>query len=566
MPRRSSATASLSSLVPRLPVRPSARCRAKGPFTQICLGVTMLRDVIVVVAFGVALEVAALTFFPSEEGFDPATLGFLVAEILSSFVLGAAVAGLLLLLCWADGTSLGACLKARLPWLHGRVWAPLLAPHESAIRGAGVVLLGFAVFQSADALEAATEFKLEPLLALMTASFVVVNFTSGAEHLEHALHAVALPATLTFFTLTGASMNLEVLVRVFPWAMAYFAFRMVTVVLGSWTGGLWAGELPRNRNISWATYITQAGVALALVEETKHALGPAEARHRGLPVDAFLVDGVSWADAWATTVIGSIVIAQLVGPVAFKFAIRHVGEDGKAAKDDEQIARQLQRCNTGVFNDAESSDIIAAVEAKHAHQAQREQADSAPSAVVPREPDSPPPPGLKPGSDAHRWATRASAKEVAHARLQSSGSPSTSSIGSVSRLLPSVGSSVGAPIGQRKAHVFHAFGPAAGHLQGPVQPIARPGARFPAPGASSAVVCATCAADASSSLGRAAAREASPTAAGAGSGAASPLSNPASPFSPRNPAGGAATNSATDASVSRVHAVQDCAGGASDSE
>jgi Trk K+ transport system NAD-binding subunit len=77
--------------------------------------------------------------------------------------------------------------------------------------------------------------------------------------------------------------------------------------MGSFAGGIVAGE-PMQFNLThWLTAVTMAGVGLGLAKE----------------VD---VEFSTWGGQFATMIIAVIVLSQLIGPPLFKWAIGHVGE------------------------------------------------------------------------------------------------------------------------------------------------------------------------------------------------------------------------------------------------
>ena len=121
------------------------------------------------------------------------------------------------------------------------------------------------------------------------------------------LAKVASPIYVIFFTLTGAALALDVLADTWWIAVALFMVRLVGLFIGSYAGGVIAGE-PRSINLThWLTAVTMAGVGLGLAKE----------------VD---VEFSAWGAQFATMIIAVIVLSQLVGPPLFKWAINFVGE------------------------------------------------------------------------------------------------------------------------------------------------------------------------------------------------------------------------------------------------
>jgi Kef-type K+ transport system membrane component KefB len=129
--------------------------RAKGPFTQTALGVTMITDVGVIVLFAINSSVtdALLTGL----GLDLTFVVLLLAELLLSLLLG---------------------------YLLGKVLAFILSRHVPRIvKTGGILLAGFAIFilsaqiREINHTRLSFEIFLEPLLICMVGSFVVTNYT-----------------------------------------------------------------------------------------------------------------------------------------------------------------------------------------------------------------------------------------------------------------------------------------------------------------------------------------------------------------------------------------------------
>lgn len=259
--------------------------RAKGTFTRTMLGVTVIMDVVVIMVFAINSAIADALF--TNVGFNFNFLALVFAEILVSLGVGWLLAKAITFLC-----SLPFNLTAKAFVLLG---------------------LGYGVFELAGFVKHYTEhhgpfeFALEPLLICMIASFYVTNWTRYRNDLSDILHRLGPPVYVAFFTLTGASLALNILVSVWPIALALVVVRLVGIFIGSFTGGVISKQPMAHNRISWMAYVTQAGVGLGLAKEV---------------VVAFPEIGVGFS----TMIIAVIVINQLIGPPGLKFAIQHVGE------------------------------------------------------------------------------------------------------------------------------------------------------------------------------------------------------------------------------------------------
>jgi len=276
--------------------------RARGPLTKMALGVTVIMDVVVIVLFAINSSIADALFTPLR--FDPRFILVVVAEVVASVILGALL-----------GRVLGLAAGRR---------APL------AVKSLALLVIGWGVFLFSARMRHLSagwgpfEVLLEPLLICMVAGFVVTNFTSFRTDFERILNLTGPPVYLVFFTLAGASLNMEVLARTWPIALALFAVRLVAIFIGSFFGGVAAGEPMRLNRIAWMSFVTQAGIGLGLAKEVA-------------------VEFPDWGAAFATTIISVIVLNQVVGPPLFKWALGLAGESrvGAGRRDLESTPTAL---------------------------------------------------------------------------------------------------------------------------------------------------------------------------------------------------------------------------------
>jgi Trk K+ transport system NAD-binding subunit/Kef-type K+ transport system membrane component KefB len=261
--------------------------RAKGPFTHTTLGVTVIMDAVVIIMFAVASEVTHAVL--SDIDFNASFAGLLLLELGLSVFCGIALWQFIVMI-----------LRVRL---------------QSMVKSALVVLVGFATFLfaewlaqwSSDQLEV-TVF-MEPLLACMIAGILVANFSSYHSEFSQILRRVGPPVYLAFFTLTGASIKVGVLIHTWQIALILVLIRLFTIFLGTVGGGLMAGETRKRNMISWMGFVTQAGVGIGLARQI--------ARQE---------EFIPWGDELATILIAVIIINQVIGPPLFKWAISIAGE------------------------------------------------------------------------------------------------------------------------------------------------------------------------------------------------------------------------------------------------
>ena len=268
--------------------------RAKGPFVQTAMGVTVVKDFLVILLFAICLSISTALV-----GGQPFSLNFmliLLAELAASFGLG-----------WVVGKLLGLVMGIR---MHQHLKTVLIL----AI-GYGVYALYY--FVKHETLhEFGKEFHLEPLLICIIGSFFVTNYSKFRYEFLKILEEVGPLIYVAFFTLTGASVSLDILPKVIGVALILFSLRLVTMILGSLVGGTLGGDSGLFRRIGWMPYVTQAGVGLGLATIVANSFP-------------------EWGNEFATIVIAVIVLNQFVGPPLFKWSINMVGESRLRANTPE---------------------------------------------------------------------------------------------------------------------------------------------------------------------------------------------------------------------------------------
>ena len=81
--------------------------------------------------------------------------------------------------------------------------------------------------------------------------------------------------------------------------------------IGSYTSGRLSGDRPLTYRNTWLGFITQAGVSLGLLSEVVRRIPEI-----GIPIQTILITAIT--------------LNQLIGPVAFKYALEKTGETHKA--------------------------------------------------------------------------------------------------------------------------------------------------------------------------------------------------------------------------------------------
>jgi Trk K+ transport system NAD-binding subunit/Kef-type K+ transport system membrane component KefB len=259
--------------------------RARGPFTRLVLGVTIIMDVAIIVLFAVNSSIAEALLTGSGIEF--------------SFVF-------LLLLDLALAVGLGL--------FAGRLLSLALAWRTQRLVKTGLILLiGYAIYALAVFVKEYTkanfpfEIYIEPLLIAMIGGFMVTNFTPHRDEFADLLHDIGPVVYVAFFTLTGISLKLDLLLATLGIALVLFLVRGLALIVGGFLGGTLAGEPARSNRLSWMGFVTQAGIALGLAREVAVAF-PA------------------LGDSFATLIISVIVLNEVFGPLFLREGIKRMDE------------------------------------------------------------------------------------------------------------------------------------------------------------------------------------------------------------------------------------------------
>jgi Trk K+ transport system NAD-binding subunit/Kef-type K+ transport system membrane component KefB len=259
--------------------------RAKGHFTKTAISVTVIKDVLVIVLFTICLSIAGTLIHGTS--FDLNFIVYLIFELIITLVFGFLLAKL----------------------IEGLLSFPVHAVLKSII----ILALGFGVYELTHFIRDYStsilpfELLIEPLLVCITASFWITNYSKRRVDFHKIIEDIGPMIYAAFFTLTGAVMSIDVLVKTWSIALIIFFVRIIAMIIGAFIGSTLAKDPKVYRRIGWMPYVTQAGVGLAL---------------------AFEIAGEfpEWGAQLATIIIAVIVLNQIVGPPLFKWAIKMVGE------------------------------------------------------------------------------------------------------------------------------------------------------------------------------------------------------------------------------------------------
>ncbi|MBU1169272.1 MAG: cation:proton antiporter [Proteobacteria bacterium] len=257
---------------------------ASGVFTETVLGVTVIKDVLIIIIFTIALSFTKIVV-AGTGSMDYNLINILLGEILISILLGV-----------VSGKIIASYIKR-----VGRDIAVF------------VILFGFGITKLSLWLPSFMEglfhvsFHFEPLLICISTGFTIQNFSTSGDRFMRSIDKVALPIYLLFFSLAGASLDLGALGVCWPLAVTFACVRILGVFMSTWLAGRINNDPPLFNRHAWMAYITQAGVAIGL----------AQIAARQFP---------EIGDYLSTVVLAVISVNQIIGPILFKRVLYIVGE------------------------------------------------------------------------------------------------------------------------------------------------------------------------------------------------------------------------------------------------
>jgi len=156
---------------------------------------------------------------------------------------------------------------------------------------------------------------IEPLLICMFAGFTIQNYSKHGSTFLNRMDRVSLPIYVAFFAIAGASINISVLKSSWLLGLVIVVVRTLMILAGSRISGKISGDKTGICNNAWLGFITQAGVSLGLLSEVV----------RRFPEIGGDIQSI---------LIAAITANQIVGPMAFKYALNRAGETEKQRRDD----------------------------------------------------------------------------------------------------------------------------------------------------------------------------------------------------------------------------------------
>jgi Kef-type K+ transport system membrane component KefB len=284
---------------PDLTVAVIEETRSKGPLTDVILGVTIVKDVVVIVLFTLMLALA-----------QP-LLGHEVGE-----------GGLFAELLWEVGGALA--VGGVLGWVFS-----LYLEKEGEQPAYALFLFAYVLVLAAELLH------IELLLAGVAAGFVIENLSEAGDEMIRGIEKVSVVIFAFFFTIAGASLDLGAIGGFWLAAIVLFSARLGLTYYGAKLGTRWAEAQDEIQTLTWRGLMSQGGVTLGLLLVLQ---------------EAFPEIGEGVMALGMAVIIGNI----LGGPVLLKTALAGAGagtEAGMAQEDrDEEVRADfgaLVRSGTG---------------------------------------------------------------------------------------------------------------------------------------------------------------------------------------------------------------------------
>jgi NhaP-type Na+/H+ or K+/H+ antiporter len=265
----------LSALSPTVTLALIEETGAAGPVSETLLGLVVMADLVIVLAFAGVNSLANATFGGAAEGAGRELMIHIFGSI-------------------AAGVVIGGLLAIYLKRYARRI----------ALFVFGVCFL---------AAEAGTRLHLDPLLICLTAGLFLENLTDiEGSKLVHDIESASLPVFAVFFAVAGAGLHWEIFKHVAPIAIALAVVRAVTY-FGAAQIGMSVGrvEKPLRKFIPYGM-LSQSGVAIGLVV-------------------LLATHFPSWGAGASACVLGTVMVNEMIGPILFRSALVRSGETGKRA-------------------------------------------------------------------------------------------------------------------------------------------------------------------------------------------------------------------------------------------
>jgi Kef-type K+ transport system membrane component KefB len=243
---------------------------ADGPYTRLVVPVVVLKDVLVVASFAAA----------------------------SSFV--SAQLGL------AAGRGLaGSLVDIGLAIAIGLAFAGAMHAYVKLV---GAELLLFLIATVFFAAFTADRLHLPLALVYLASGFALANFSDASAAVVREVERLSAPVYVVFFTLSGAKLHIDLILRMAPLALLCVVMRLAAMSAGTWVGARLSGAVPVVRRYGWLAFVSHAGLALSLTAKL----------HEQIPGEL--------GDALFALVLAAIALNEMMGPVMLQLGLGLAGD------------------------------------------------------------------------------------------------------------------------------------------------------------------------------------------------------------------------------------------------
>ena len=285
--------------------------------SKLIVGVTVVSDIVVLVGFGLATTLVSSTCpVAGVNGYVSSVDAIDILLIFGQF--------LVVVLC---GGAVGGILYLVLsnPFRRVTLQSMNFIIYRSYIKGAFVVPFGWFIFyclgnfSEYSLVTFGRRFSVEPLLVCMIGSSLATHrLIEWREQFANILSKFAPYVFLPFFTLTGASLKLDIVFQCLPLAICLGISRLIGIYFGSSCMGRACMreefyQEPRYKHM-WLTMLSQAGVAMGLSLEIKTRFP-------------------SWGGHFEVLCLSIIIFNQILGPPLAKVGFSLLNtEDGNECR------------------------------------------------------------------------------------------------------------------------------------------------------------------------------------------------------------------------------------------
>jgi trehalose-6-phosphate synthase/NhaP-type Na+/H+ or K+/H+ antiporter len=255
---------------------------ARGRLSETILTMVILADLVLLVLFSFAMQIARAVFKATDEE----TIAVLVRF---GWEIGGAV---------AFGVLVGALFALYMRYIGREVT---------------LVLLGVCAVLS----QVGSTQEFEPLLAAVAAGLVIENLAvAQGDTLRTAVQRGAPPVLVVFFAAVGASLRLDAVAAVGYIVIALAVIRFVFIYTGLRVGWAIAGLDERIGKYAWTGLISQAGITLGFAS-------------------VVAAEFPGWGTQIQLLLVGLIAIHEIVGPIGFRQGL------ARAKEIDAHVPRPL---------------------------------------------------------------------------------------------------------------------------------------------------------------------------------------------------------------------------------